>query len=71
MANKWIQKADIEKGALHRALGVPQDKKIPDSKLEAIVSAMKKKEAKGKLTPSERKLLRRAYLAKTLKQLHK
>jgi len=71
MVNKWIQKANIKKGALHRSLRIPQDKKISDSKLESIIKAMRKKEAKDKLTPSERKLLKRAYLAKTLKQLHK
>ena len=33
---KWIQKAinPENKGSLHRALGVPLDKKIPEKKLE-------------------------------------
>jgi hypothetical protein len=39
-AKKWIQKADIKKGALHKDLGVPPDKTIPDDKLQA---AAKKK----------------------------
>ena len=38
MAEKWIQKSGIDKpghkGALHRALGVPEGQKIPASKLE-------------------------------------
>lgn len=56
MAEKWIQKAinPKNKGALHKALGVPADKKIPAKKLDA---AAKKS---GKLG-------QRARLAKTLK----
>lgn len=33
MAKNWIAKATKNKGALHRALGVPEGKKIPASKL--------------------------------------
>lgn len=34
-ANKnWIQKATQNKGALHRSLGVPTSKKIPESKIK-------------------------------------
>lgn len=32
--DKWIQKAHVKKGGLHKALGVPQDKKIPKGKIE-------------------------------------
>ncbi len=35
MAKKFIQKAIKRPGALHRALGVPQGEKIPDSKIRA------------------------------------
>ncbi|CAB4127766.1 hypothetical protein UFOVP98_28 [uncultured Caudovirales phage] len=59
MAEKWIQKAKIKKGALHKELGVPEGKKIPAKKLA--------KAAKSK-NPTERK---RAVLAETLKKLHK
>ena len=45
MAKKWIQKAKIKKGALHKDLGVPMGKKIPKSKLKA---AAKKKGKVGK-----------------------
>jgi len=31
---KWIQKANIQKGGLHRSLGIPQGKPIPASRLE-------------------------------------
>jgi|ADurb_Total_1113_FD_contig_31_549594_length_286_multi_1_in_0_out_0_1 hypothetical protein len=71
MANKWIQKAIKNKGALHRQLGVSQEKKIPTEKLEKVVNAIQKKSEKKKLTASELKLLRRANLAKTLRRLRK
>ncbi len=58
MAEKWIQKAGIKKGALHKELGVPEGKKIPAKKLE---SAAKKPGVEGK----------RARLAQTLKGLKK
>jgi hypothetical protein len=58
MAEKWIQKANIKKGALHKELRVPEGKKIPAKKLEA---AAKKPGKEGK----------RAILAETLKKLHK
>lgn len=58
MATKWIAKAIKHKGALHRALGVPEGKKIPASKIEA---AAKKSGTVG----------RQARLAKTLGKLKK
>lgn len=35
MAEKWIQKANIKKGALHKEMGIASDKKIPSKKLHA------------------------------------
>lgn len=35
MAKNFIAKAIKRPGALHRALGVPQGKKIPEAKVEA------------------------------------
>jgi hypothetical protein len=59
MANeKWIQKAHIKKGALHKEMGIPEGKKIPVKKLKA---AEKKGGLEGK----------RAALAITLKKLKK
>jgi len=52
----WIQKAIKKPGALHKQLGVSQDKTIPTSKLQA---AAKKGGTLG----------RRARLALTLKKL--
>ena len=40
--SKWIQKANIKKGALHKELGVKEDERIPQKKLK------KAAEAKGK-----------------------
>lgn len=58
MAEKWIQKMHMKKGALHKELHVPEGKKIPAKKLNA---AAKKGGIEGK----------RANLAKTLKGLKK
>lgn len=55
---KWIQGAIKHKGALHKKLGVPEGKKIPEKKLE--------KAAKAKGT-----LGKEARLAETLKGFKK
>lgn len=54
---KFIQKAIKKPGALHKELGVPEDKKIPQSKLKAAAK-------KGNT-----KLAKRARLALTLEKL--
>lgn len=33
--DKWIQKAHIQKGGLHRVLGVPEGEKIPAARIAA------------------------------------
>jgi hypothetical protein len=53
----WIKNAIKKPGALHKELGVPKDKKIPEKKLEA---AAKKGGKEGK----------RARLAETLKKMN-
>lgn len=61
MAKQWIQKAlsdKGDKGRLHRALKVPEGKKIPEKKLDAAA------EKKGKVGQMAR-------MAKTLKGLKK
>jgi hypothetical protein len=55
--NKWIQNAIKKPGALHKQLGVPAGKKIPDKKLNAASK-------KGGI------LAKRANLAKTLSKFH-
>jgi hypothetical protein len=57
MADKWIQGAIKHPGALHKQLGVPQGKKIPQKKLAAA------SEKGGKLG-------QRARLAQTLAGFH-
>jgi len=57
-AEKWIQKAIEQPGALKKQLGVPKEEKIPAAKLETAA------EKGGKLG-------RRARLAQTLKGLGK
>ena len=54
MAEHWIQGAIKHKGGLHKALGIPQGKKIPADKL-----------AKAKNSPNEH-IRRMASLASTL-----
>jgi hypothetical protein len=59
MPAHWIQKAGIIKGKLHKKLGVPEGKKIPEKKLE---------KAEHSKSP---KLAKEARLAETLKHMHK
>lgn len=59
MANKWIQKAIKRPGALHKELGVPADKKIPQKKLTKALHS------------DNPKLAKRARLAKTLSGLRR
>jgi hypothetical protein len=54
---KFIQKMHMKKGALHKELGVPMGKKIPEKKLE---------KAEHSKNPTTRK---RAVLAETLRHL--
>lgn len=55
---KFIQKAIKKPGALHKQMGVPEDEKIPKTKLRAAAK-------KGNT-----KLAKRARLALTLEKLH-
>lgn len=55
----WISQMGMKKGALHKSLGVPQGKKIPEKKI---------KKAEHSKNP---KLKKRAILAETLSNLRK
>lgn len=59
MAKKWIQNSGMQKGKLHRRLGVPEDQTIPDTKLQAAAHS------------PNTSLRREAVLAQTLKHLHR
>ena len=75
MVIKWIQKLHLKKGVLHKQLGISQDRKIPISLLNKIISAesgdiitnpTKLGNRKIKVT---RVLEKRANLAKNLKNI--
>lgn len=55
--DKWIQGAIEHRGALHKDLGIPEDKSIPEKMLR---EAAKRKDKTGQ----------RARLAMTLKGMH-
>lgn len=65
--DKWIQKTDMKKGALHKKLGIPEGDKIPKSKLNSIKKDLMAK-AKGdkKLSAADSKLLKQVNMALTL-----
>ena len=65
--DKWIQKTDMKKGALHKKLGIPEGQKIPKSKLNSIKKDLMAK-AKGdkKLSAADSKLLKQVNMALTL-----
>jgi hypothetical protein len=56
---QWIQEMGMKKGALHKSLGIPENKKIPEAKLE------KAEHSKNPLTR------KRAALAETLRSFKK
>lgn len=56
---KWIQGMHMEKGALHRALHVPEGEKIPEKKME---------KAEHSQNAHMRKM---AHLSETLERFHK
>lgn len=67
---KFIQKANLKKGALHKKLGIPEGDKIPVSKLKLLKKElMKKGEGDKKLSDSDSKLLKQVNLALTLKSV--
>ncbi|HWY33280.1 MAG TPA: hypothetical protein VNX68_01460 [Nitrosopumilaceae archaeon] len=59
MVKKWISGAIKHPGALHKTLGIPEGKKIPEKKLE---------KAEHSKNPTTRK---RAVLVRTLKGFHR
>jgi hypothetical protein len=67
---KWMQKAGKEmekkgtKGALHKQLGKPEGEKLSRRELESLKRELQAKaEGDKKLSPSDRKLLRRVIFA--------
>ncbi|MCX7353060.1 MAG: hypothetical protein NTW22_07360 [Proteobacteria bacterium] len=67
---KWIQKTDMKKGALHKKLNVPEDKKIPKTLLNKLKKELiAKGEGDKKLSAADSKLLKQVNLALTLKSV--
>lgn len=56
MAEKWIQKIGMKKGALHKELNVPEGKKIPKKKLDKAAKAPGKLGARARLAETLGKL---------------
>lgn len=56
---KWMQGLDLKKGALHKQLGIAQDKKIPGKTLEKATHS------------SDPLLKKRAVLAETFRKSRK
>lgn len=56
-AKKWIQGMNLKKGALHKQMHIPQDEKIPVSRLKAA--------SKGNGVEAHR-----ARVALTLRKMH-
>jgi len=69
VAEKWIADATKNKGALREALDIPEGETIPQSRLDEEQSRLRKKSEKGKLSDSQRRLLRQVNLAETLRRL--
>lgn len=44
MAEKWVQKAGLSKGGLHRTLGIPEGQKIPASDIAKAAHSSDPKE---------------------------
>ncbi len=65
---KWIQDAVKSPGKTHELLHVPEDKKIPVSKINKKLKSLKKKKEH---TAAETKEMRELNLAKTLKHIKK
>ena len=65
--DKWIQKTKMNKGALHKELGIPEGEKIPKSKLNKIKKELSAKaEGDKKLSAVDSKLLKQVNMALTL-----
>ena len=65
--DKWIQKTNMKKGGLHKALGIPEGQKIPKTKLNKIKKELTSKaEGDKKLSAADSKLLKQVNMALTL-----
>jgi hypothetical protein len=69
-SDKWIQGADMKKGALHQELGIPEGEKIPYALLRSKKLELQTKAQGGKtLSDKESTTLKRVGLALTLRKM--
>jgi hypothetical protein len=67
---KWIQKTNMKKGALHKKLGIPEDETIPVSKLKSLKKELQAKgEGDKKMSAADLKLLKQVNMALNLKSI--
>lgn len=64
MAEKWMHKIRSS-GELREYFGIKEDEKIPDARLNALITRLKGKE---NLSAKELKLLRQAVAAKNMRE---
>ena len=68
---KWIQKTDMKKGALHKKLGIPEGDKIPVSLINKKIKELEGKYKEGeKMSDADGKFVKELNLAKTLKKVN-
>ena len=72
MADKWIQGAIKNPGALHEKLGVKEGEKIPKGQIASKISQLQKEGAGDKkLSAAKRTMLKELILARTLGKMNK
>jgi hypothetical protein len=72
MAEKWIQGAIQNPGALREKMGVEKGEKIPKEKIESKISTLQKESGGDKkLSSAKRTLLKQLVLARTLGEMKK
>lgn len=70
--DNWMSKIKIDKGALSKELGIPEEENIPISLLQKKKRELQKKaEGDAKLSKKELRLLRRINFALNLKKMKK
>lgn len=72
MADKWIQGAIKNPGALREKLGVEKGEKIPKGEIASKISDLKQQaEGDKKLSAAKRTMLKQLVLARTLGEMKK
>jgi len=72
MAEKWIQGAIKNPGALREKMGVKEGENISKEKISSKISQLEKEgEGDKKLSPAKRTMLKQLVLARTLGKMNK